>query len=147
MKKRWNTYVRICLLIMVISIVGVSYTLYYAFTHNGEMTYQSFGINQVISVNPSLSFMQILVIILLGFCFVASIVFLAYTKGGTISPSEIFKNGEKEIFYIIETILFTILLTLVIVIPTNIILENTNNETNNYNNNTNAGNAIVWSQK
>ena len=59
MKIKINEYVRICCLIIIIAIVGISYTLYYAFTHNGEITYQNYGINQVISVNPSLSFFQI----------------------------------------------------------------------------------------
>ena len=47
MKIKINEYVRICCLIIIIAIVGISYTLYYAFTHNGEITYQNYGINQV----------------------------------------------------------------------------------------------------
>ena len=146
MKKRFNVYMRICLLVMIISIIWISYTLYYAFTHNGEVTYQNFGINQVISVDPTLTFIQILVLFILIFTFVASIVFIFYTKGGKISPEEEFKSNEKSMFYIIETVLFTILLTLIIVIPTNIILENTNQTSNNNINSQSNGNAIVWNR-
>ena len=53
--KKINEYIKICILIIIIAIIGISYTIYYAFTHNGEITYQSYGINQVISVNPTLS--------------------------------------------------------------------------------------------
>lgn len=140
--KKINEYIKICILIIIIAIIGISYTIYYAFTHNGEITYQSYGINQVISVNPTLSFLQILVIILLGLGFVGSIVFVAYSKGGKISPEKILESEEKSIFFALETILLTTILTLVIVIPTNILLEKYNTS-NNYKNETQIdGNSI-----
>lgn len=140
--KKINEYIKICILIIIIAIIGISYTVYYAFTHNGEITYQSYGINQVISVNPTLSFLQILVIILLGLGFVGSIVFIAYSKGGKISPEKILESEEKSIFFALETILLTTILTLVIVIPTNILLEKYNTS-NNYKNETQIdGNSI-----
>ncbi len=140
--KKINEYIKICILIIIIAIIGISYTIYYAFTHNGEITYQSYGINQVISVNPTLSFLQILVIILLGLGFVGSIVFIAYSKGGKISPEKILESEEKSIFFALETILLTTILTLVIVIPTNILLEKYNTS-NNYKNETQIdGNSI-----
>ena len=140
--KKINEYIKICILIIIIAIIGISYTIYYAFTHNGEITYQSYGINQVISVNPTLSFLQILVIILLGLGFVGSIVFIAYSKGGKISPEKILESKEKSIFFALETILLTTILTLVIVIPTNILLEKYNTS-NNYKNETQIdGNSI-----
>ena len=140
--KKINEYIKICILIIIIAIIGISYTIYYAFTHNGEITYQSYGINQVISVNPTLSFLQILVIILLGLGFVGSIVFIAYSKGGKISPEKILESEEKSIFFALETILLTTILTLVIVIPTNILLEKYNT-LNNYKNETQIdGNSI-----
>lgn len=140
--KKINEYIKICILIIIIAIIGISYTIYYVFTHNGEITYQSYGINQVISVNPTLSFLQILVIILLGLGFVGSIVFIAYSKGGKISPEKILESEEKSIFFALETILLTTILTLVIVIPTNILLEKYNTS-NNYKNETQIdGNSI-----
>ena len=140
--KKINEYIKICILIIIIAIIGISYTIYYAFTHNGEITYQSYGINQVISVNPTLSFLQILVIILLGLGFVGSIVFIAYSKGGKISPEKILESEEKSIFFALETILLTTILILVIVIPTNILLEKYNTS-NNYKNETQIdGNSI-----
>ena len=140
--KKINEYIKICILIIIIAIIGISYTIYYAFTHNGEITYQSYGINQVISVNPTLSFLQILVIILLGLGFVGSIVFIAYSIGGKISPEKILESEEKSIFFALETILLTTILTLVIVIPTNILLEKYNTS-NNYKNETQIdGNSI-----
>ena len=140
--KKINEYIKICILIIIIAIIGISYTVYYAFTHNGEITYQSYGINQVISVNPTLSFLQILVIILLGLGFIGSIVFIAYSKGGKISPEKILESEEKSIFFALETILLTTILTLVIVIPTNILLEKYNTS-NNYKNETQIdGNSI-----
>lgn len=140
--KKINEYIKICILIIIIAIIGISYTIYYAFTHNGEITYQSYGINQVISVNPTLSFLQILVIILLELGFVGSIVFIAYSKGGKISPEKILESEEKSIFFALETILLTTILTLVIVIPTNILLEKYNTS-NNYKNETQIdGNSI-----
>ena len=140
--KKINEYIKICILIIIIAIIGISYTIYYAFTHNGEITYQSYGINQVISVNPTLSFLQILVIILLGLGFVGSIVFIAYSKGGKISPEKILESEEKSIFFALEIILLTTILTLVIVIPTNILLEKYNTS-NNYKNETQIdGNSI-----
>ena len=140
--KKINEYIKICILIIIIAIIGISYTIYYAFTHNGEITYQSYGINQVISVNPTLSFLQILVIILLGLGFVGSIVFIAYSKGGKISTEKILESEEKSIFFALETILLTTILILVIVIPTNILLEKYNTS-NNYKNETQIdGNSI-----
>ena len=140
--KKINEYIKIFILIIILAIIGISYTIYYAFTHNGEITYQSYGINQVISVNPTLSFLQILVIILLGLGFVGSIVFIAYSKGGKISPEKILESEEKSIFFALETILLTTILTLVIVIPTNILLEKYNTS-NNYKNETQIdGNSI-----
>lgn len=142
LKIKINEYIKICILIIIIAIIGISYTIYYAFTHNGEITYQSYGISQVISVNPSLSFIQILVIILLGLGLVGSIVFIAYSKGGKINPENILENEEKSIFFALETILLTTILTLIIVIPTNILLEKYNTS-NNYKNETQIdGNTI-----
>ena len=142
MKLKINEYMRVCILIIVIALIGIGYTIYYAFEHNGEVVYQSYGINQVISVNPTLSFLQILVIILLGLGFVGSIVFIAYSKGGKISPEKILESEEKSIFFALETILLTTILTLVIVIPTNILLEKYNTS-NNYKNETQIdGNSI-----
>ena len=126
MKIKINEYMRICILIIIIAIIGIGYTIYYAFEHNGEVVYQSYGISQVISVNPSLSFLQILVIILLGIGLIGAIVFIAYSHGGKISPEKILENSEKSIFFALETILLTTLLTLIIVIPTNILLERYN---------------------
>ena len=140
--KKINEYIKICILIIIIAIIGISYTIYYAFTHNGEITYQSYGINQVISVNLTLSFLQILVIILLGLGFVGSIVFIAYSKGGKISPEKILESEEKSIFFALETILLTTILTLVIVIPTNILLEKYNTSSNYKNETQIDGNSI-----
>ena len=140
--KKINEYIKICILIIIIAIIGISYTIYYAFTHNGEITYQSYGINQVISVNPTLSFLQILVIILLGLGFVGSIVFIAYSKGGKISPEKILESEEKSIFFALETILLTTILTLVIVIPTSILLEKYNTSNNSKNETQIDGNSI-----
>ena len=142
MKIKINEYVRICCLIIIIAIVGISYTLYYAFTHNGEITYQNYGINQVISVNPSLSFFQILVIILLGIGLVGAILFIAYSHLGKIKPQELLENEEKIIFFALETILLTTLLTLIIVIPTNILLEKYNTSSNYQNIDESRGNSI-----
>ena len=130
MKFKINEYMRICILIIVIALIGIGYTIYYAFEHNGEVVYQSYGINQVISVNPSLSFLQILVIILLGIGLVGSIVFMAYSHGGKIKPEKLLESEEKSIFFALETVLFTVLLTLIIVIPTNILLEKYNTSDN-----------------
>lgn len=146
MKNKFNEYVRICLLIIIIALIGISYTIYYAFCHNGEAVYRSYGIEQVISINPSLSFLQILVIIILLLALIGAIMFLVYTKAGKIHPKEIFKSEEKTIFFVMETLLFTILLTLIIVIPTNILLEKYNTS-DNYQNTTQAsGNTINWNR-
>lgn len=142
MKIKINEYVRICCLIIIIAIVGISYTLYYAFTHNGEITYQSYGINQVISVNPSLSFFQILIIILLGIGLVGAVLFIVYSHMGKIKPQELLENEEKSIFFTLETILLTTLLTLIIVIPTNILLEKYNTSANYQNINRTRGNSV-----
>ena len=111
MKNKFNEYVRICLLIIVIALIGIGYIIYYAFCHNGEAVYRSYGIDQVIGVNPSLSLFQILVIVVMGLALVGSIMFLVYTKAGKKSPEELFKEDDKGILLIIETVLFTILLT------------------------------------
>ena len=142
MKLKINEYMRICILIITISLIGIGYTLYYAFEHNGEVVYQSYGINQVISVNPSLSFLQILVIILLGLGLVGSIVFIAYSHGGKIKPEKLLESEEKTIFFALETILFTVLLTLIIVIPTNILLEKYNTSDNYQNTVRTNGNSV-----
>lgn len=123
LKNKLNEYVRICLLIIIIASIGIGYTLYYAFTHNGEAVYRSYGIEQVVGVNPALSFLQVLVILILGLALVGAIVFLLYTKAGKKAPEELFEDKEKIWFFAIETLLLTILLTLLIVIPTNILLE------------------------
>lgn len=144
LKNKFNEYVRICLLIIVIALIGISYTIYYAFSHNGEIVYRSYGIDQVIAVNPSLSFLQILVIIILGLALVGAILFLVYTHAGKKSLEELLENQEKSIFFVIETVLFTILLSLIIIIPTNILLEK-NNTSDNYQNTTQRnGNTINW---
>lgn len=142
MKIKINEYMRICILIIIIAIIGIGYTIYYAFEHNGEVVYQSYGISQVISVNPSLSFLQILVIILLGIGLIGAIVFIAYSHGGKISPEKILENSEKSIFFALETILLTTLLTLIIVIPTNILLERYNTSDNYKNTTITDSNAI-----
>ncbi len=144
MKNKFNEYIRVCSLIIIISLIGISYTIYYAFFHNGEAVYRSYGIDQVIAINPSLSFLQILVIIILGFTLVGAIMFLVYTKAGEKNPKEVLKNQEKSTFFIVETILFTILLTLVIVIPTNILLEKYNTSDNYKNMTQGSGNSISW---
>lgn len=144
MKNKFNEYIRVCLLIIIIALIGISYTVYYAFFHNGEAVYRSYGIEQVIAVNPSLSFLQILVIIILGFTLVGAIMFLVYTKAGEKNPKEVLKDQEKSTFLIVETILFTILLTLVIVIPTNILLEKYNTSDNYKNTTQGSGNSISW---
>lgn len=142
MKIKINEYMRICILIIIIAIIGIGYTIYYAFEHNGEVVYQSYGISQVISVNPSLSFLQILVIILLGIGLIGAIVFIAYSHGGKISPEKILESSEKSIFFALETILLTTLLTLIIVIPTNILLERYNTSDNYKNTTITDSNAI-----
>ena len=147
LKNKLNEYVRICLLIIIIALIGISYTIYYAFSHNGEAVYRNYGIEQVIAVNPSLSFLQILVIIVLGIALVGSVMFLFYTKAGKVSPKEIFKSEEKGIFFMIETMLFTILLTLIIVIPVNILLEKYNTSENYINTTQTNGNSISWSRR
>ena len=138
MKFKINEYMRICILIIVIALIGIGYTIYYAFEHNGEVVYQSYGINQVISVNPSLSFLQILVIILLGIGLVGSIVFMAYSHGGKIKPEKLLESEEKSIFFALETVL----LTLIIVIPTNILLEKYNTSDNYQNTIRTNGNSV-----
>ena len=142
MKLKINEYMRVCILVIAIAVIGIGYTIYYAFEHNGEVVYQSYGINQVISVNPSLSFLQILVIILLGIGLVGSIVFMAYSHGGKIKPEKLLENEEKSIFFVLETILFTVLLTLIIVIPTNILLEKHNTSDNYQNTVRTSGNSV-----
>lgn len=142
MKMKINEYMRVCILIILIAIIGIVYTLYYAFTHNGEVVYQSYGYSQVISVNPSLSFLQILVIVLLGMGLIAAIVYLAYSHGGKIKPEKLLESEEKSIFFAIETILLTALLTLIIVIPTNILLEKYNTSDNYYNTTQSNGNSV-----
>lgn len=144
LKNKFNEYVRICLLIIIIALIGISYTIYYAFCHNGEAVYRSYGINQVIGVNPSLSFFQVLVIVIMGLALVGSIMFLVYTKAGKTSPEVLFKEDEKGLLLIIETILFTILLTLIIVIPTNILLEKYNTSDSYKNTTQTNGNSISW---
>lgn len=99
LKNKFNEYVRICLLIIVIALIGISYTIYYAFCHNGEVVYRSYGIDQVIAVNPSLSFLQILVIVILGLALVGAILFLVYTHAGKKSPEELLKNQEKKYLF------------------------------------------------
>lgn len=146
LKNKFNEYVRICLLIIVIALIGISYTIYYAFCHNGEVVYRSYGIDQVIAVNPSLSFLQILVIVILGLALVGAILFLVYTHAGKKSPEELLKNQEKSIFFVIETVLFTILLALIIIIPTNILLEKNNTSDNYQNRAQENGNAISWNR-
>ena len=142
MKMKINEYMRVCILVILIAIIGIAYTLYYAFMHNGEVVYQSYGYSQVISVNPSLSFLQILVIVLLGMGLIAAIVYLAYSYGGKIKPEKLLENEEKSIFFAIETILLTALLTLIIVIPTNILLEKYNTSDNYYNTTKYNGNSV-----
>ena len=135
MKNKINEYVRICLLIIIIALIGISYTIYYVFKHNGQVVYQSYGLRQVVNVDPSLSFIQIIVIILLGLGLVGAIVYLAYSHGGKIRPEKLLESEEKSIFFALETVLFTVLLTLIIVIPTNILLEKYNTS-DNYQNTT-----------
>lgn len=142
LKIKINEYLRICLLIIIISLIGISYTLYYAFQHNGEVTYSNYGINEVINVNPSLTFIQVLVILILGLAFVGAIVFLAYTKGGKENLETILQDNHKSIFYILETLLMTILLTLIIVIPSNILLEKYNTSDNYHSTVQSRGNNI-----
>ena len=135
MKNKINEYVRICLLIIIIALIGISYTIYYAFKHTGQVVYHSYGLRQVVNVDPSLSFIQIIVIILLGLGLVGAIVYLAYSHGGKIRPEKLLESEEKSIFFALETVLFTVLLTLIIVIPTNILLEKYNTS-DNYQNTT-----------
>lgn len=142
LKHKINEYVRVCLLIIIITLIGIGYTIYYAFQHNGQVVYQAYGINQIVNVNPSLSLIQIIVIILLGLGLVGAIVFLAYSRGGKIKPEQLLESEEKSIFFALETILLTILLTLIIVIPTNILLEKYNTS-NNYQNTTQANSDTV----
>ena len=142
LKRKVNEYIRICLLIILISIIGISYTIYYAFGHNGELVYQSHGISQIINIDPSLSFLQVLVIIILGLGLVGATLFLAYTKGGKKDVSVLLENEEKSVFYGLETILLTTLLTLIIVIPTNILLEKYNKSENYQNSVENYGNTV-----
>jgi len=146
LKNKFNEYVRICLLIIVIALIGIGYIIYYAFCHNGEAVYRSYGIDQVIGVNPSLSFFQILVIVVMGLALVGSIMFLVYTKAGKKSPEELFKEDDKGILLIIETVLFTILLTLIIVIPTNILLEKYNTSDSYKTTTQTNGNSISWTR-
>ena len=150
LKFKTNGYIRICILIVMIVLIGISYTIYYAFSHNGQGIYQSYGINQVININPSLTFFQIAVIVLLCLGLVGAILFLAYTKGGKIGPEQLLENEEKSIFFALETVLFTILLTLIIVIPTNIMLEKYNKSDDYQNTIETNGNtinsSINWNQ-
>lgn len=146
MKNKFNEYVRISLLVIVIALIGISYTIYYAFCHNGEAIYRSYGIEQVISVKPSLSFLQVLVITVLLLALIGAIMFLIYTKAGKKSLKELFENEEKTILFITETLLFTILLTLIIVIPTNILLEKYNTHDNYQNTIPTNGNSISWNR-
>lgn len=144
MKNKINEYVRVCLLIIIIALIGISYTIYYAFQHNGQVVYQAYGFNQIVNIDPSLSLIQIIVIILLGLGLVGAIVFLAYSHGGKIRPEKLLESEEKTIFFAMETVLFTILLTLIIVIPTNILLEKYNTS-NNYQNTTQInGNTVKY---
>lgn len=150
MKFKTNGYIRICILIVMIALIGISYTIYYAFSHNGQVIYRSYGINQVININPTLTFFQVIAIVLLCLGLVGAILFLVYTKGGKISPEQLLAQEEKSIIFTLETVLLTILLTLIIVIPTNILLEKYN-KSDNYQNTTEIkGNtinsAINWNQ-
>ena len=72
--------------------------------------------------------------------------FLVYTKAGKKSPEELFKEDDKGILLIIETVLFTILLTLIIVIPTNILLEKYNTSDSYKTTTQTNGNSISWTR-
>lgn len=133
MKSKWNEFVRIAVLIIIIAIIGISYTLFWAFGHNGETIYRQYGLEQVITSSPALTFFQILVITILSISLVGSIMYLIYSHGGKIRPDKLFTEAEKGIAFLIETVLLTILLVLIIVIPVNLILDY-NKTTNNYNN-------------
>lgn len=124
MKTKWNEFVRIAILIIIISVIGIGYTLFLAFQHNGENIYTHYGIQQVIETNQTLTFPQILIITLLGICLVGSVMYLVYSHGGKIHPEKLFDDSKKGIIYLIETFLITIILVLVIVIPVNILLDN-----------------------
>ena len=67
---------------------------------------------------------------------------MAYSHGGKIKPEKLLENEEKSIFFALETILFTVLLTLIIVIPTNILLEKHNTSDNYQNTVRTSGNSV-----
>lgn len=133
MKTKWNEFARIAILIIIISIIGISYTIFLAFQHNGGDIYTSYGIKQTITGNLTLTFFQILIITLLSIGLVGSIMYLFYSHGGKIHPEKLFNDSEKGIIYLIETVLITIILVLVIVIPVNVILDNKQPTTNSIN--------------
>ena len=67
---------------------------------------------------------------------------MAYSHGGKIKPEKLLKNKKKSIFFALETVLFTVLLTLIIVIPTNILLEKYNTSDNYQNTIRTNGNSV-----
>lgn len=148
MKTKLNEFVRIATLIIIISIIGIGYTLFWAFQHNGEHMYTRYGVEQVIITDPALTFFQVLVITLLSLSLVGSIMYLIYSHGGKIKPEKLFSSSEKGIIFSMETILLTIILILIIIIPTNIMLEHGKQTTPNSitypqtNNNNGSNNSI-----
>ena len=65
-----------------------------------------------------------------------------YKKGDTLNKKSYTESEEKSIFFALETILLTTLLTLIIVIPTNILLERYNTSDNYKNTTITDSNAI-----
>lgn len=119
MDKIRNNIVRICFIIMAISIISIGVIIYYAYNNNVIVNGNGYFMGLQTIIATDLTFIQILLLSIFVFLFIFSFVYLIYSKFGKINYKEIVDNKEKVIFMIIENSLITILITLIIVICTN----------------------------
>lgn len=142
MKAFKNSLVRICLLLIAISLIGIIYTIYYAKTNNG-VAYNSYAqlfSYGTINNSSNLTISQIYIIVILSASLVFGVSYLIYSKLGKLNFKELFKDKERKTLFVIETILLTIFVTLIIVIGSNSFILNNPNQNNNINTNTYSSN-------
>lgn len=121
MKKRNFSTIRIAILVILTTILGIGMTIYQAVENNS--TVSNYGFYQQVSPsNTQLTISQITIIFILLFFLSASILYLIYSHFGKIDYKEFLKEEEKVITYLIETLLCSILLTLIITFCTNYFL-------------------------
>ncbi len=126
MKKRNLPAIRIAILIVLTTILGIGMTIYQAVENNSVVSnygYANYGFYQKASpTNTQLTMSQIMIIFILLFFLIASILYLVYSHFGKTDYKELLKEEEKVITYLIESFLCTILLTLIITFCTNYFL-------------------------